>query len=140
MSFNTAERAYLEGQGLGRLVTIGPDGTPQVRPLGFRLNSDGTIDLGGPWVASTQRYRNVLANSRVAFIVDDMTPDDDPDAVKPGWGRGVEVRGRAETLELDEPPVAADFFGREVIRVHATRILSWHIDPDNPNGDARNVS
>ena len=71
MIFNDAERNYLRGQLLGRLSTIGPSGVPQIRPLGFRLNSDGTIDLGGPWNASTQRYRNVLTNPRVAFVVDD---------------------------------------------------------------------
>lgn len=139
MVFTDVERNYLLEQLLGRLSTVGPDGTPQVRPLGFRLNTDGTIDLGGPWVTSTQRYRNVLANPRVAFVVDDMTPEG-PEAIKPGTGRGVEVRGRAETLTVDDPPGAPGWFSYEIIRVRPHRILSWHIDPDDPDGYSRNVS
>ncbi|HEV7450372.1 MAG TPA: pyridoxamine 5'-phosphate oxidase family protein [Pseudonocardiaceae bacterium] len=54
MSFTEAERNYLAGQMLGRFATVGPDGTPQVRPLRFRLNPHDTIDLGGPRLTSTQ--------------------------------------------------------------------------------------
>ena len=50
MIFNEAERAYLADQPIGRLATVNGDGTPAVRPLGFRLNEDGTIDTGGPAV------------------------------------------------------------------------------------------
>ncbi len=138
MVFTDAERDYLSGRLLGRLATIDPDGTPQVRPLGFRLNADGTIDLGGPRVASTRRYRNVVANPRVGFIVDDLTPDE-PGEIRPGMGRGVEVRGRAEALSVDDPPGAPGMAGSDIIRVRPERILSWHIDPENPNGHSRNV-
>ncbi|MEU4550393.1 PPOX class F420-dependent oxidoreductase [Nonomuraea dietziae] len=134
--FTDAERDYLHTQLLGRLATIGPDGTPHLRPLGFRLNSDGTIDLGGPWVARTQRYRNVQKNPRVSFIVDDMTPDG-PEAIKPGMGRGVEIRGRAETLCVDDPPAHS---APDIIRVHPERVLSWHIDPAEPDGSSRDVA
>jgi pyridoxamine 5'-phosphate oxidase family protein len=139
MSFTEAERSYLAGQRLGRLATIGPDGTPQARPLGFRLNADGSIDVGGPKLTSTQRYRNVLANPKVAFVVDDITPDE-PDAVKPGMGRGVEIRGLAETLTVEIPPVNPGWFSKEIIRIHPRRIISWHLDPANPDGEARNVT
>jgi pyridoxamine 5'-phosphate oxidase family protein len=139
MVFSKAERTYLIGQMLGRLATVGPEGTPQVRPLGFRLNADGTIDIGGPNLPSTQRYRNVLANARVGFVVDDMTPDA-PGAIKPGMGRGVEVRGHAETLTVEKPPVNAEWFSHQIIRIHPERIISWHIDPDRPDGDARDVN
>lgn len=138
MIFNHAERAYLQSQGLGRLATVGPDGTPQVRPLGFRLNDDDTIDIGGPSLTSTQRYRNVRARPRIGFVVDDMTPDG-PGAVKPGMGRGVEVRGRVELTTSEEPPVAPDWFSHDVIRIHPTRVLSWHIDPDHPDGESRSI-
>ncbi len=140
MIFDRAERDYLCGQLLGRLATVGSDGTPQNRPLGFRLNDDGTIDLGGPWVASTQRYRNVQANPRVAFVVDDLTPSDEPGAIKPGMGRGVEIRGTAETLTAHDPPGQPGWRSNEIIRIHPKRILSWHIDPDRPDGHSRDVS
>lgn len=136
--FNDAERGYLDGQLMGRLATVGPDGTPQARPLGFRLNPDGTIDLGGPYVARTQRWRNIQAHPRVSFVVDDMTPDG-PEAIKPGMGRGVEIRGRAETLTVDDPPGSPGLTGPDIIRIHPERIMSWHIDPAEPGGRAVNV-
>jgi pyridoxamine 5'-phosphate oxidase family protein len=139
MVFNEVERAYLAGQSLGRLATVDADGTPSVRPLGFRLNDDGTIDTGGPSLRSTRRYRNVTARPRVGFVVDDMTPDE-PGAVKPGMGRGVEVRGWVELTEVEIPPVAPEWFSHDVMRIHPTRVLSWHIDPSNPDGESRNIA
>ena len=139
MTYTDAERTYLAGQRLGRLATISSDGTPQVRPVGFRLNDDGTIDIGGPNLTATQRYRNVLANPKVSFVVDDMTPDE-PGAVKPGWGRGVEIRGYAETLTVEVPPVNPEWFAKEIIRIHPRRVISWHIDPANPDGESRNIA
>jgi pyridoxamine 5'-phosphate oxidase family protein len=64
-------------------------------------------------------------------VVDDMTPDE-PSAVKPGGGRGVEIRGHAELIADHEPPAYGDpsFFSNEVIRIHPRRVLSWHLDPD----------
>jgi pyridoxamine 5'-phosphate oxidase family protein len=130
MGFTDKEVEYLEGQSLGRLATIGPAGTPQVVPVGFSVNDDGTIDIGGPELSGSRKWRNILANPAVAFVVDDMTPDE-PDAVAPGWGRGVEVRGHAKLLTGQRPSYGdPSFFSDEVIRVHPRRILSWHLDAD----------
>ncbi|GAA1707859.1 PPOX class F420-dependent oxidoreductase [Fodinicola feengrottensis] len=131
MGLTEAERNYLRGQSLGRLATVGPDGGAQVRPVGFKLNDDDTIDIGGPANAASQKYRNAAARPLVSFLVDDMTPDE-PGALAPGWGRGVEIRGEAELLTDADPPLAPDFFSREVIRVHPRRVISWQIDPEVP--------
>ncbi|NKQ53354.1 PPOX class F420-dependent oxidoreductase [Amycolatopsis sp. K13G38] len=131
MSFTQYELAYLKSQSLGRLGTIGPNG-PQVRPTGFALNDDGTIDIGGPDNSKSQKWRNLAKNPAVSFVVDDMTPDE-PGAVKPGWGRGVEVRGHAELLTGIDPPYGGEFFSREVIRIHPHWIHSWHLDADELN-------
>ncbi|GAA1570876.1 PPOX class F420-dependent oxidoreductase [Actinomadura kijaniata] len=136
--FTPAERAYLEKQGIGRLATMGPGG-PQVRPVGFRLNDDGTIDIGGPDNANSRKYRNVQADPRVSFLVDDMTPPDDPDAVRPGWGRGVEIRGTVELVK-GEMHIGKGFFSDDLIRVHPERVISWHLDPERPEGERRSVS
>lgn len=139
MIFTEPERDYLRSQGLGRLASIGANAAPHLHALGFRLNADGTIDLGGPSVARTQRYRNVRARPRVAFVVDDMTPDD-PGELRPGWGRGVEIRGRAETLAVQDPPGGpSPMAGPDIIRIHPERVRSWHIDPNDPAGGARDV-
>ncbi|MEV4612548.1 PPOX class F420-dependent oxidoreductase [Kitasatospora sp. NPDC049258] len=127
MVFTPEELSYLATQQLGRLATSGPGGAPQVRPVGFRLNEDGTVDIGGPRMAASRKYRNAARDPRVSFLVDDLTPPDDPAAVAPGWGRGVEIRGRAELLTVEVPPVAPQFFSHEIIRVHPERIISWNL-------------
>jgi hypothetical protein len=47
--FTEKEREYLlSGVRLGRLATVGSDGTPHVVPTAFRYNPDhDTIDIGG---------------------------------------------------------------------------------------------
>lgn len=125
-TFTERERAYLTAQPLARLATTGPDGGPQVRPVGFRLNDDGTIDIGGPAMADSRKYRNAVARPDVSVLVDDMSPADDP--VAAGWGRGVEIRGRAEALTVDVPPVAPDYFSKDIIRVHPRRVIAWNLE------------
>jgi pyridoxamine 5'-phosphate oxidase family protein len=126
MIFTEKEHEYLAAQPLARLATIGPDGCPQVRPVGFRLNDDGTIDIDGPAMARSQKYRNAKAHPDVSVVIDDMAPADDP--VANGWGRGVEIRGRAEVLTVDVPPVAPDHFSRDIIRVHPRRVITWNLE------------
>ncbi|MGW7585852.1 PPOX class F420-dependent oxidoreductase [Kitasatospora sp. NPDC054768] len=133
--FTERERGYLTGQPLARLATLGPDGSPQVRPVGFRLNDDGTIDIGGPDNARSRKYRNARDRPEVSVLIDDLAPADDP--VAGGWGRGVEIRGRAEVLAVDVPPVAPDRFSRDVIRVHPRRIVTWNLE--SPGSTARDV-
>ncbi|RKN40502.1 PPOX class F420-dependent oxidoreductase [Streptomyces hoynatensis] len=138
MVFTEKERAYLASQRLARLATTDREGRPQVRPVGFRLNEDGTIDIGGPDMAKSQKYRNAVARPEVSVLVDDMAPADDP--VAPGWGRGVEIRGRAEALVLEVPPVAPDVFSKDVIRVHPRRIVTWNLEPGNGRSRSRDVA
>ncbi|MER5862880.1 PPOX class F420-dependent oxidoreductase [Kitasatospora sp. NPDC002040] len=136
MALTEQERAYLAGQPLGRLATVGPDGGPQVRPVSFRLNPDDTVDIGGPKLSESRKYRNLQANPLASFVVDDFAPADDPHA--PGWGRGIELRGRAELLTGVEPPQAAGFFSDEVIRIRPDRVISWNLE--RRGSAARNVS
>ncbi|MFE2728483.1 pyridoxamine 5'-phosphate oxidase family protein [Kitasatospora sp. NPDC059327] len=83
MVLTPEERACRSGQALGRPATSGPQGASQVRPVGFRLDEDGTIDIGGPRMAAGQKYRDAARDPRVCFLVDDLTPADAPDAPAP---------------------------------------------------------
>ena len=114
-----AEHEYLSAQPLGRLATLGPSG-PQVRPVGFRLTPD-TIDIRGAQLSRTQKWRNVQADSRVAFVVDDT--GDSADFAP----RGVEVRGHAESVEG----------GDELIRIRPRTIISWGLDSSAFQPNAR---
>ena len=67
--FTPAELAYLRSQKLGRLATVGPDGAPQVRPVGFAVDAEsGTIDIIGRDNPATQKWRNVVRDGRVAEV------------------------------------------------------------------------
>lgn len=55
-------------------------------------------------------------------------------------GRGVEVRGQAETLTVDDPPGGnSPMADRDIIRIYPERINSWHIDRNDPDGRAHTV-
>jgi pyridoxamine 5'-phosphate oxidase family protein len=109
--FSDAERRYLtEADVLGRLVTIQPDGELHVVPVGWTYNaSQDTIDVTGRAFARTKKFRNVQADARVAFIVDEVLP--------PWRPRAVMVQGRGEPIERS----GAD----ALIRIVPTKVVSW---------------
>jgi pyridoxamine 5'-phosphate oxidase family protein len=119
--FTEAELAYLSGQQLGRLATVAPDGTPQNNPVGFHWNPDtATIDIYGLNMGASRKFRNAREFPPVAFVVDDIA------SVDPWTVRGVEIRGQAEALDDIDPPRPG--MSREVLRIHAHRIISWGFD------------
>ena len=123
MAFTEAEIAYLQEQLVGRMATVQPDGTLQVNPVTYRYNPDlGTIDIGGFNFAASRKFRNVVDNGRVAFVVDDVP------STAPWRVRCVEVRGEAETTtEPDAFPDLDDV----IIRIRPRRIISFGVtEPD----------
>jgi pyridoxamine 5'-phosphate oxidase family protein len=123
MTFTDPELAYLATQTLGRLATVQPDGTPQVSPVGFRYNQDlGTIDIGGYYMSTSQKFRNISHDGRVAFVVDDIV------STQPWRVRCIEIRGSAEPV-LD--PAATPGNDSSIIRIRPRRIISFGIEqPD----------
>jgi pyridoxamine 5'-phosphate oxidase family protein len=135
MIFTDTERTYLAAQALGRLATIGPTGAPQNHPVTYRVNDDtGTIDIGGPNLSDSQKYRNIQADPRVSLVVDDNAPE----PVGPGGqrGRGLEIRGAVEILRLEAPMI--DGFSNELLRIHPRRIVAWNLD--GPGTNNRNIA
>jgi len=129
--FSNRERDYLASHKLGRLATIHADGSPRVVPVGYWLNDDGTMDIGGPRMGDSQKFRNIQRDPRVTLVIDDTTPDTDTEFT-PGLGRGIQIRGRAEALTGHRLPSAPAFFSSEIIRIHPEHALSWHVDPERP--------
>lgn len=113
-SFSPAELAYLTGdRRLGRLATVGKNGTPHVTPVGWRYNTESdTIDIGGRNFETSKKYRDVQRSGRAAIVVDDLASAD------PWRPRGVEVRGGAEIVTGPNP----------MIRIHPERVVSWGLD------------
>ena len=122
VTFTDKERAYLDSQMLGRLATIGPDGTPRNVPVGFRLNPAlGTIDIGGHNLGASQKFRNVRRDPHVSFVVDDLA------SVNPWTPRCIEIRGTAEALDVGGQELGPGF-GPELIRITPRRIVGFGVD------------
>ncbi|MET0233729.1 MAG: PPOX class F420-dependent oxidoreductase [Kibdelosporangium sp.] len=120
MPFTQAELDYLASQRLGRLATVQPGGTLQNNPVGFTYNAETrTIDVRGFNMAKSRKYRNVLSDGRVAFVVDDIY------SVDPWRVRCLEIRGRAEAIADAEAP--AGHLDGAIIRIHPERIISFGV-------------
>src|SRR5437763_1970373 len=60
MTLDEVYASYLASHRQGRLATIGPGGSPQVKPVGYRYNRElGTIDISGYAMERSAKYRNV---------------------------------------------------------------------------------
>jgi pyridoxamine 5'-phosphate oxidase family protein len=109
--FTEAELEYLTGgRRLGRLATVGANGTPHVVPVGWIYNAArDTIDIGGYELERSKKFRDVSRTGRAAIVIDDL------ESIDPWRPRAIEVRGRAEAIPLPTP----------LIRIHPERIISW---------------
>src|SRR2546425_10473489 len=116
-AFTLAEIAYLRGQLLGRLATVGPNSEPHVVPVPFRYNGEtDTIDIGGYDFAKRKKFRDVRGNPRVALVIDDVP------SVNPWKARGIEIRGVAEILETGGGRVKGGF-GPGMVWVRAQSVV-----------------
>jgi pyridoxamine 5'-phosphate oxidase family protein len=119
--FSDAELAFLADARLGRLATVGPDGAPQVRPVGFHVDAvAGTVDILGMHNPDTQKWRNIARDPRVALVIDDVLP--------PWQPRALEIRGVAELLPDLLPERAFAGVAPGVIRIRPRRILVFGIE------------
>ena len=133
MTLTPAEQRFLARQARGHLATVGPDGTPQVKPVGFTYNRAlGTVEVAGFNMAGSAKYRNVQANPRVSFVVDEVS--------EPGMAGDhfLELRGLAETVIGSREPDG--HLSAEIIRIHPRRVVSFNVDPDSPGFDARDLT
>jgi pyridoxamine 5'-phosphate oxidase family protein len=116
--FTEAERDYLHNRRLGRVATVGKDGTPHVTPVGmWRLSADAdVIEVRGRNFAASKKYRDVAATGRAAIVIDDMA------SIDPWRPRGIEIRGHAETVGGSEPCIV----------IHPDRVISWGLEDPHP--------
>ena len=112
-NFNDAETEYLAENFIGRVATASSSGQPHVVPVGYQFDGRN-ITFGGWNLAGSLKYRNLMSNARVAFVVDDIV------STKPWRVRGIEIRGRAE------PATTKD--GVSMIRIIPLNIRSWGLE------------
>jgi pyridoxamine 5'-phosphate oxidase family protein len=109
----TEIRYMAGGRQLGRLATVGADGTPHVVPVAWIYNAvRDTIDIGGGALEETKKFRDVRRSGRAAIVIDDLESTD------PWRPRGIEVRGRGEAIAMPTP----------LIRIHPERIVTWGLE------------
>jgi pyridoxamine 5'-phosphate oxidase family protein len=120
--FTEKEIEYMRGQRLGRVATVGTDGTPHVVPVGFRLDADGqAVEVGGHGLSGSKKWRDLQANARIALVIDDLA------SVNPWTPRGIEIRGRAELHSEGGEKFGAGW-DSAWIRIVPSRIVSWGIE------------
>ena len=106
-AFSEPELAYLRNgdRRLGRIATVGKDGTPHVMPVGFSYNAEqDAIDVPGRENERTKKFRDVARSGRAAIVIDDLASTD------PWRPRAVAIRGGAEAIAGP----------RALIRIHPT--------------------
>src|SRR5829696_3205520 len=99
--FTERELDYLSERQLGRIATVG---NPE----------QDSIDVGGTDFAKTKKFRDARRSGRASIVVDDLVSTD------PWKPRGIEVRGRAEAIDGEQP----------LVRIHPERVVSWGIESD----------
>lgn len=110
--FTEGQAEFLAENFLGRIATASLSGQPHVVPVGYRF--DGTSILFGGWnLEKTLKFRNLSANNKVAFVVDQIV------SASPWRVKGVEVRGTAEPFESDQ--------GMTLVRLIPETVRSWGI-------------
>jgi len=113
VKFSEKEAEYLAEQTLGRIATASPRLEPHVVPVAFEF--DGSYIYFGGWnLERSLKFRNIMSNNKVAFVVDDLV------STRPWRVRGIEIRGFAEKVECEE--------GRLCVRITPTRKVSWGLE------------
>ena len=101
------------GRVLGRVATVGRDGTPHVVPTGWTYNPTlRTVDVTGRDVETTKKFRDVTRTGRAAIVIDGIAPGD---GFNP-WA--IEIAGRADAIS--GPPA--------LIRIYPDRVRSWGLE------------
>lgn len=114
------EIEYLRSQAHGHLATVDANGMPHVVPVAFRYNADlDTIDISGPRIGVTKKFRDVLHQKAAAFVIDDRFPSGQP--------RGLEIRGIVEISPTGGQDIHPGFQS-EVIRIRPERVATWGVE------------
>ena len=112
VEFSEKESKYLKEQRLGRIATVSPDTQPHVVPVAFEF--DGSHFYFGGWnLEKSLKFRNILQNNKVAFVVDNLV------SVDPWRVSGVEIKGIAEINKRD---------GNEYVKITPLRKSSWGLE------------
>jgi pyridoxamine 5'-phosphate oxidase family protein len=118
LEFSEEESNYLCQQRLGRIATCTHDGQPHVVPVVYEF--DGKYVYFSGWnLEKSLKFRTILSNPRVAFVVDDLV------SVTPWRPRGIELKGTAEVF-LEN--------GSSYVRITTGSKRSWGLEEGQRSG------
>lgn len=112
--FTANEVEYIQSQQLGRLATVDAAGQPHVVPIGYEFDGEQFV-FSGLRLKSTAKFRHIQRFPEVALVIDDVEP--------PWKPRGIEIKGRAEIIELNR-----DDQEQTYVRIVPTWKRSWGIE------------
>ncbi len=116
VKFTQKETAYVKSQPLARIGTANKKGDPDVAAVAFDFDGQ-YFYVSGYILERTHKYRNVLENPKVSFVIDDL------ETVNPRRPRGIKVRGTADLVDHK------GYLGpRKYIRIKPTHKHSWGIE------------
>jgi pyridoxamine 5'-phosphate oxidase family protein len=125
--FSEKEIEYLKSQRLARIATVNvsPEDQsiqPDVVPVGFDFDGD-YLYVGGMNILKSTKYKNILKNSNVAIVVDDLR------TVDPWDPRGIRIYGTADGVTRQggymDHTSNSNF---HYIRIRPNKKWSWGID------------
>jgi pyridoxamine 5'-phosphate oxidase family protein len=111
--FTEEQAAFLAENIIGRLATVSPSGQPHVVPVAYRFDGRA-ITFGGWNLERSLKFRNMMSNQKVAFVVDEVV------STRPWRVRGLEVRGRADPIREDGVVTG--------VRIIPVNIRSWGLE------------
>lgn len=99
---------------------MAPDGGLQNNPVAFKIDDEHRIVIGGFEMGRSRKCRNAREHAQVAFVVDDL------ETIDPWKPRMIEIRGTAEALTDEDPPIEG--MSREVLRITPTWTNHFGLD------------
>lgn len=90
--FTRKEVDYIKSQHLARIATSSKKGDPDVAPVGFSFDGE-YFYVGGHVLERTNKYRNILENPKVSFVIDDLA------SLKPWTPRSLKIRGTPDLVD-----------------------------------------
>ncbi len=109
-SFSELEAEYLAENMLGRVATVSPSMQPHVVPVTYRFDGHN-IFFGGWNLTRSLKFRNLSANEKVAFVVDEIV------SARPWRVKGLEVRGKAEPVLTEDRTT--------IVKITPNKVRSW---------------
>ncbi len=136
--FSGKEVEYIKSQSIARIATVAEAKArsvnkledsfskivqPDVVPVGFHFDGE-YFYIGGFDMSRSTKYKNVLRNSSIALVIDDLK------SIKPWHPRGVRVYGDAEITKRQGASLEEYGYFETVylIKITPTKKWSWGID------------